>query len=236
MKRASIAWSAAVLAALSTLSACTSGTSTADRSTTQPIRPTTQPIELIEHARGPLDVVIQLGDYNLGQNLDQFVWSPTAVIYGDGSFYAQVYDGPTNGTATLRLIRGTMTEAQLQQLLRQASSLPETAPAPDTPLAPDSVPTYLKVGGRQWRLDYPVDKQFAEFDDVVVALIEAAPPATWSPTRWVHLQRPEYNCVVEDGPSEDSLGDAPLYPHLADQNRLGKFDCDVLQATLNTSK
>ena len=99
---------------------------------------------VIEHATGPSDVVFQFGDYELGAVPDMFVYGPVLVIYGDGHVYAEMDDGIKNGAVRFRLVRGTMDESAIQDLLRQADELPSTTPVGAS--VTDGLPLLLVAG------------------------------------------------------------------------------------------
>jgi hypothetical protein len=83
---------------------------------------------LLEPIRGPRtdqDVLIQIGDYHLGDNPDGFVTGPTVVIYRDGVTFADFID-VADGRATPTMLTADLDEAALSQLLKAGSALPPT--------------------------------------------------------------------------------------------------------------
>jgi hypothetical protein len=172
-----------------------------------------------------LDVVLQLGDYHLGEVPDMFVTGPEIVIYGDGTVYAELFDGVANGEAQYRRLKGRTSEEQLQKLLRDAKALPPTSPVGVPPT--DGSPLLLLVSGTQtWDINDLSAEPFAAYLDEVRSAVRSAAREAWSPSRWIVRPYGVDTCSVVEEPLEQSEYDAPVYPHLLDHYRLGATPCN----------
>ena len=161
--------------------------------------------------------MVQVGDYHLGVVPDMFVFGPEVVVYGDRSVYAELFDGVKDGAATYRLVRGRMSEGQLQRLLSDADALPPTSPVglPGT----DGFPLLLVTGARTWDINDLEAEPFATYLDEVRATVRSAATEAWRPPRWIVRPYGAPRCSAQQ-PSEQSYYDAPVYPHVLDQYSL----------------
>lgn len=213
----------AALFLLSVPAACTSAPSGAP-ATTGSATETSAPLPLIAYDNTSSQVLVQIGDYEFGNNLDQFVFGPRLVIYGDGSAFAEVDgDGVRNGAPVLRPIESRVSDAEIQSLLLAASKLPDVASAGEAPV--DGLPLLLAVNGQAWDiLDFEVEP-FNSYVDSVTAVVIESEVGSWNPPAWVQRIPPAADCVSVDEPEGAPYYSAPVYPHLANTYPLGRFAC-----------
>ena len=149
------------------------------------------------------DIVVQLGAYNLGDNIDGFVFGPLVVVYDDGRFAAQLTTevGLVEGYAC-----GRLTPSELDALVDAAPTEPS---GPIDPVE-DGTPTLLVVDDRHWGLSDAGREPFAGFIGRVDDLVRAV-GREWPPSRFVTVAE-VYS--VQREPGERAGVAAPLFPHL----------------------
>lgn len=172
---------------------------------------------------GPSDVVVQLGDYHLGVVPDMYVTGPELVVYGDGTTFAELYEGVSDGRAQFRLATGLVPSEALQDLLDTANTLPPATPIGEP--AVDAFPLLLVVGGHRWEINDQNAEPFASFLAELRTAVDAGATNHWQPTRWIERPYGANTCTVIDQPGIDPLYDAPVYPHLLDKYPLGDTAC-----------
>lgn len=173
----------------------------------------------------PADVVVQLGDYHLGVIPDMFVTGPELIIYGDGTTYAEFYDGAdSDGHAQFRLVTGHVDDATLHDLVTTAGALPSVTPVGEAPV--DGFPLLLVVGEHRWYINDLAAEPFASFLAELRATVDSDATEEWHPTRWIDRPYGINTCTVIDQPGDDPLYDAPVYPHLIDEYPLGETPCN----------
>ena len=168
-------------------------------------------------------VVVQLGDYHLGAVPDMFVTGSELVIYGDGTTFGELYEGIADGRAQFRLATGQVPSAALQEILDMASTLPDITPIGQ--MAVDDFPLVLVVGEHRWEINDLSSEPFASFVAHLRTTVDAAARDTWQPSRWIDRPYGSNTCSVIDRPGDNSLYDAPVYPHLLDDYPLGETAC-----------
>lgn len=205
----------AAFAVLSIVAACNGDKVGSTASSTQAVT--------ASHLDGPLDVAVQLGGYQLGDNIDGFVWGPEIVVYGDGSVFAELSAGIRDGVAIHRLVEGQMGQKDLQRLRDQAALLPSASPVGMA--AVDASPLVLAVGSQTWQINDLTVEPFAAYVDELRSTVEARATESWQPTRWVQRPAGEAACTAVDRSTTEPFFDAPVYPHVLDQYMLGQFAC-----------
>ena len=189
------AWVVAVVVGIAVVSACSH----------------TAPPPKIDHVKGADEVLIQVGDYMLGQNIDGFVWAPQLIVYGDGSVYAETANG---------LMTGSLTESQVQRLLRDGAAVPSDAPVGT--VAVDASPLLVISGTHFWEIGDLRVQPLMGYVEEIHSVVSAAATQRWTPTRWI-LRPYDGPCtVVADEPDSPDYYDAPVYPHLLDEYPLGE--------------
>lgn len=178
---------------------------------------------LTSSSADPAAVLVQLGDYHLGAVPDMYVTGPELVIYGDGTTFAELYAGASEGRAQFRLATGNVPSAALQDLLATANTLPSATPIGEA--AVDAFPLVLIVGEHRWEINDLDVQPFASFLADLRATVDAAATEPWQPSRWIDRPYESDTCTVIDRPGDDSLYDAPVYPHLLDEYPLGATAC-----------
>ena len=213
----------AALLFLSVPAACTSNPS-GDPATTGSAAETSAPLQVIAYDNTSSQVLVQIGNYEFGNNLDQFVFGPRLVIYGDGSAFAEVDgDGVRNGATVFRPIESRVSEAEIQSLLLAASQLPDVATAGVAP--EDGLPLLLAVNGQSWEiLDFDVEP-FNGYVDSVTAVVTASEVGMWTPPAWIQRIPPAPDCESVVEPEGAPYYSAPVYPHLVNTYPLGRFEC-----------
>lgn len=176
----------------------------------------------VENTAGPDDVVLVLGSYNIGENIDEFVSGPDLTIYGDGSVYrdtARLGEG-----ATTRFQRGEISERRLTEIVAASRDLPAVAEAVDC--GDDEEPTLLAIENRSWSecglADAP---EFGTFLESVHDEMNALDMATWVPSAIVEHQPLGGSCAVVEVSGLPLYQTAPVYSHAADRFPLGTFEC-----------
>jgi hypothetical protein len=180
-------------------------------------------VKAIAHPIGASDVLIQIGDYHLGDNPDSYVFGPELVIYGDGRVFAELSEGVNNGAAQFKLVEGLLSEDQLQHLLHAASLLPLSPTQGQLPV--DAYPTLFVVIGTSWEVVDSAAEPFELFLDELHKVIRSKATSAWVPTRWIVRTPDTGDCTSTVVPATKDYFDAPVYPHLIDRYPLGTFDC-----------
>jgi len=183
----------------------------------------------IAHPSGEHDVVVQIGAYDLGNNIDEFVRAPSVVVYGNGDAYGYTYD---QTRSSWRPMRRHVPEAELQRVLSAGRSLPSEVPAAQIPA--DDTGTFVAIGERSW-LTYPLlyadSDPFRQIINDVLAVVDAEGVDTWQPSAWI--VRPNHGpCSVQATAPDRPSDGAPVYPHLADRYPLGETSCTTPDAGL----
>ncbi len=168
-----------------------------------------------------MDAVLQIGDYHIGGNPDEFVTGPEVVVYGDGTAYAELLDGVTHGVVTAHLVTGHMSEDQIQQLLGAADKLPSTSPIGVA--AVDQDPLLLVSGAHRWEVNDRAVEPFATYVASVRASVRQLAHQEWIPTRWIVRPFEGLHCAVVAQNQTPGLYNAPVYPHMLDHYPVG--DC-----------
>ena len=202
-----------------TLGACTSSESPSPPSD----RATATTIGLVEHSAGANDVVLQVGDYHLGEHPDWLVTGPEIVVYGDGRLYAELFDGFRLGTATWSRVQAKLSPSQMQALLLPGEDLPVDPPM--DPLAVDLFPILIVSASHRWEVNDPEAEPFVTYLTSIRSIVRSFATEAWVPERWVVRVFPSPTCTVTNAPSTDSLYDAPVYPGMLDRFPLGTVEC-----------
>jgi hypothetical protein len=204
------------------LAACTSEPSShASTAISNPTTATT--IALIAHSTSALDVVLQIGDYHLGWGPDMSVTGPEVVLYGDGSLYAELFDGVHDGQPLWSRLQAKLTETQVQALLAPGEHLP-IDPTMNT-IAADTFPTLIVSGTHRWEINDPQAEPFASYLGNLTDTVNSFATQTWVPDRWIVRPFSSPTCTVTSSPSRDTFYDAPVYPGLLDHFTLGAVEC-----------
>ena len=185
--------------------------------------PTATTIVSVQHPTGSADVVLQVGDYHLGWGPDVSVSGPEIVVYGDGSLYAELFDGVKDNQPVWSRVRARLSEDQLQTLLQPGEDLP--ADPPQNTIAVDTFPILLVSASHRWEVNDPDAEPFAGYLTSLRNLVRSYATDEWSPERWVVRLYPSPTCTVTDTPSTESSYDAPVYPGLLDQFPIGTVAC-----------
>ena len=205
------------LAAL-TLCGCTSGATDVVAPTGTSITPAP-----IAHAAGSLDVVIQVGNYELGGNVDGFVYGPKLVINGDGSAFADLVDDVSDSAGTRRFISARVPESQLQTILRDAAALPDERIVGEE--IPDQLALVLKVNGQIWEINDERLSPYKELLGEIDSTVRAAETGPWVPTEWIDRDLGDQQCVLRKVSLVKDNYRAAVFPHLVGKFPLGPFDC-----------
>ena len=182
-------------------------------------------VELDGLAEGADDVFVQIGQYELGNNIDEFVWGPLLVAYRDGSAFAEVDETVIDGVAERRPIEALLDPAQIDSIRQAADALPDDTEIGLDQRAEDAIPRMLIVDDQTWLIHDLSAEPFRSFMESVTEAVEATEVDQWTPQRWVERDRSTGQCSVTQAPSGPSYDNAPVYPHLLDQYPLGDFDC-----------
>jgi hypothetical protein len=178
---------------------------------------------LISHSSATFDVVLQVGSYHLGWGPDMSVSGPQIVLYGDGSLYAELFDGVQNGEPHWSRLQAKLSEDQIQTLLRPGEDLPIDPPM--NTIAVDSFPIVIVSGSHRWDVNDPEDAPFASYLADLTGSVRAMATEPWVPDRWIVRPFQDPTCTVTNAPSNDTYYDAPVYPGARDQFPLGTIDC-----------
>lgn len=176
----------------------------------------------VEITAGPDGVVLVLGSYNIGENIDEFVSGPDLTIYGDGSVYRDT--ARLDGGAPTRFQRGEISERRLTDIVaasRELPAVPEVVGCGD-----DEGPTLLVIETRTWSdcglSDAP---DFRTFLKSVHDEMNSLDMTTWVPSAIVEHQPLGGPCAVVESSGLPLYQTAPVYPHAADRFPLGTFEC-----------
>ncbi len=180
-------------------------------------------VALVSHSTGPNDVVLQVGDYHLGWGPDMGVTGPEIVLYGDGSLYAELFDGVRDNQAVRSRVQAKLSESQVQTLLRPGEEVP-VDPTMNT-MAVDTFPILVVSASHRWEVNDPQAEPFVTYLTNLRNMVRSYANEGWVPERWVVRVYPSPTCTVTDAPSTDSSYDAPVYPGLLDQFPIGNVDC-----------
>ena len=187
---------------------------------------------VIPHRNGAADVVLQIGDYNLGAQPDMFVTGPEIVLYGDGSLYAELFDGTQGDQPQWSRMQAQLSESQVQTLLRMGEKLPIDATT--QPTGPDSLPTLIVSATHSWEVNDPEAEPFATYLADLRNTVRSMATEEWSPGRWIVRVFPSPTCTVANIPASQSYFDAPVYPGLLSRFPLGVIDCYSAAAARST--
>ena len=182
-------------------------------------------VELDGLAEGADDVFVQIGQYELGNNIDEFVWGPLLVAYRDGSAFAEVDETVVDGVAERRPIEALLDPAQIDSIRQAADALPDDAEIGLDQRAEDAIPRMLIVDDQTWLIHDLSAEPFRSFMESVTEAVEATESTNGLPSVGSNRDRSTGQCSVTQAPSGPSYYNAPVYPHLLDQYPLGDFDC-----------
>ncbi len=168
---------------------------------------------------------VQIGQYELGNNIDEFVWGPSLVAYRNGSAFAEVDETIVDGVAERRPIEALLDTAQIDAIRQAAYALPDDTEIGVDQRPSDGIPRMLIVDDQTWLIHDFSAEPFRSFIESVTEAVEATEVDQWTPRRWVNRDRSTGQCSVAQAPSGPSYDNAPVYPHLLDQYPLGDFDC-----------
>ncbi len=185
-------------------------------------RDTVEPDDLAGAAH---DVFVQIGQYELGNNIDEFVWGPLLVAYRDGSAFAEVDETVVDGVAERRPIEAKLDPVQIDAIRRAADALPDGVEIGLDQRPEDGIPRMLIVDDQTWLIHDFSAEPFRSFMESVTEAVEATEVDQWTPQRWVQRDRSTGQCSVTSAPSGPSYDNAPVYPHLIGEYPLGDFDC-----------
>ncbi len=184
----------------------------------------------VYHRHGPLDVVIQVGDYHIATVPDLFTTGPELIVFGDGAVYSNKLDHDTDGVASFSHRHGQMSEGVVQQLLRDALALPPDATIGQGPS--DGFPILLKSGTRHWEIYDTNTEPFATYLDEVRTAVRSVAISDWQPTRWIESrldssdpQNLSVQCAVVQSTNAGPLYSAPVYPNALGQYPIEPFPC-----------
>ncbi len=184
--------------------------------------PATDDPSSIEIAAGPDDVVLQLGSYDVGENIDQFVSGPDLVIYGDGAVYRDTIrlapDAPN------RFQRGVLAERRVLDIVAAARELPDVVDGDDC--AVDEFEAELRIEGRTWSACGLLDAaDFGAFLDAVRLDVHSTDLTPWEPSALVQLDPVTTTCAVVASSTLPASQTAAVYPHATDEYPPGEFPC-----------
>jgi hypothetical protein len=185
---------------------------------------TTSTTSEVQFPSGEWDVVIQLGDYDFGHNIDQFVWEPELVVYGSGAMYAAVPDGIVDGAMQWRYVRGELPQSQLRALVSAADRFPSESPVGNV-LGEDASPQLLLVNDRRWDINDLRIEPYRSFIDDLRHLAAEEGTAEWEPTAWIERPPGSDTCEVVPLTTIESYYSAPVYPHVIVSYPLGPLAC-----------
>jgi len=183
----------------------------------------------IAHPSGEHDVVVQIGAYDLGNNIDEFVRAPSVVVYGNGDAYSYGFQAATGSWTAARM---HVEEDGLQRVLRAGRALPDVPP--QVTVAADDTGTFLAVGDRAWTtypLQYATHDPFRMLLSDLFGVLGVDAVDDWTPSAWIVRPRHGACSVQATAPDRPSDG-APVYPHLADRYPLGETSCTTPDAGL----
>ena len=175
----------------------------------------------IVNPRGPMEVVLQIGDYHIGGNPDEFVSGPEGVVYGDGTVDAVLFDSVVDGVVKAHLATGHMSEDQIKQLLGAANKLPTTSAVGLEPA--DQPPLLLVSDTLRWEINDHAAEPFATYLASVRASVRDVAKQEWIPPRWIVRPFEGLHCSVVAQNQVLGLYNAPVYPHVLDRYPIG--DC-----------
>ena len=183
-------------------------------------------IAVVPHSSGVNDVVLQVGNYQLGGDPGRAVTGPEIVLYGDGSLYAELFDGVHDGQATWSRVHGKLSETQVQSLLAPGEGL--AADPPMNTLDADGWPTQIVSAAHRWLVNDFGEEPFVGYLTKVRTMVRSYATEEWVPERWVVRVADSPTCTVTNAPSSESSYDAPVYPGVLDYFQLGTVDCDPI--------
>jgi hypothetical protein len=167
--------------------------------------------------------VLQVGEYQLGWGPDVTVIGPEIILYGDGSLYAELFDGVRAGQASWSLLQAKLSSEQVQALLLPGEGLPVDPPMP--PLAADGLPLQIVSAAHRWDVNDPEAEPFVGYLTKVRNMVRSYATEKWVPERWLVRVYPSPTCTVANAPSSEPSYSAPVYPRLLDRFPLGTVDC-----------
>ena len=141
-------------------------------------------MDLDGFTEGADDVFVQIGQYELGNNIDEFVWGPLLVAYRDGSAFAEVDDSVV-GVAERSPIEALLDPAQIDSIRQAADALPDDAEIGLDQRPEDGIPRMLIVDDQTWLIHDLSAEPFRSFMESVTEAVEATEVDQWTPQRWV---------------------------------------------------
>lgn len=173
---------------------------------------------------GPPDrVIVQLGDYNLGWNLDAFVTGPQATIAADGRAFTELNDFRSGGVTQEPTMTGVVSVTDLAELVALAERLPRI-PSVGTEVI-DGLPTRLTVLGTTWDVWEEPPAEFTTLLERLDVVLRESASEPWAPGRWVERPFPSAICRVGPRPADEPWYSAPVFPFASERFPAGTFDC-----------
>lgn len=163
-------------------------------------------------------VVIQVGDYFFGWNVDRFVLGPSLTIRADGT--AHVQRRVPNDTVTQQT---RLSLADVDRLIELGSRLP--APGRVGTLPEDGVANVLVVDGRRWEIWLDPPTAFEEYLAEVDAALDRAGLEPWTPAAWVERGFDDTECTVRASPTVEPWYRTAVFPADAARFPLGELAC-----------
>jgi hypothetical protein len=173
---------------------------------------------------GPPDrLIVQLDDYDLGWNLDGFVFGPQATITAEGRVFAELNDFAFGGVTQQPTMTGVVDAGDLADLVAMSERLPRT-PSVGIEME-DGRPTRLMVLDRSWDIWPDAPAEFWAVLDRLHEIVGSSATTPWTPERWIERVYPSKTCTV--GPRTDAPDyvSAPVFPFAADRFPIGTLDC-----------